>query len=301
MLRHSFALAAALALGACGGRSADDLRSSIDDTTVVAEGNGVFESPTSVVSSRDGTTFYFAATSASNPELAGIYKVSSSGGDVTPIVVSALYTDLTLTLDCKGDTLYFVDSAYEPGQEGASPLYSVSVAGGEPTGYNVGATVLTGLAFDDRCENLYVSGTDLNGTTGVFRADLGAGGLELLATDFEPNGMYVDPDGVVWAVDGNAGTLSSINPRNGNRKVVLSGMSLPANPDCTLTSSGQDAIVPTLDENGLAGFAIIDRGSGKSASLTNLSGFEFNGIDTARDVPVIVMADQDANRIYRAE
>lgn len=270
--------------------------------TLVARGG--FHQPTDAVSSPDGATFYFiASTDANQP---AIFRVDSQPGSQAAALVSgaALGQPMGLLMSCDGATLYVAGS-------GANPLQAVTLSDGSLHSVSAtGATRLSGLAIADDCATLYATGTTTQAEPALFRLAQSSSALQVVhsgAPFIAPSGMYLDSRSVAWVMDQSAagsarsGVLYAV-ASNGTTTPVVNALSMPGRVGgVSLTASGNIAVIANLSADAVAQLTTIELATGKTVQVAAAAMRGPAGLRTARAASVIAIADAAGDAIFRAE
>jgi sugar lactone lactonase YvrE len=272
-----------------------------------------FQSPLDVVSSPDGSTFYFTAFTTDEIAEPAIFSVPSAGGAATPLHVGApLASPTGLVMSCDGGTLYVADMAVRGGEDeelSGGRIYSLATGGGTLTELEAnGIARPTGLALAVDCQTLYVTGWTDTGMPALFRTPVAGGDAEVVFEGeplLTPTGLHIDGNNVSWVMDqrgsqNGTGVLFAITDA-GDISVVLEGMALGAVGGVSLNSIGTTAFMPVRDEDGVSKLTSISLVDQSRADLTMPGVQRPAGLRTARQAPVFALVDNQGNAIYRAE
>lgn len=308
----------AAALPACAGEdpTLPDEALAVREVSLVAAGG--FQLPIDAVASPEGDTFYFAAHTLDDPPKPTLLRVPSGGGAASPLLEGApLVFPTGLVLSCDGRTLYVADAqspVAEPLNEhlpaaGAGAVFAVDVESGAAAPLASSLVAMPhGLALEDDCDTLHLTGWTQAGEPALFTHRLSTGeeaivheGAPLVA----PRGLHVDPGGVNWVMDSlaggpsEAGTLFAIDAA-GEASKVLGGLGFGAGSGCSTNNFGVVAVVPSVNEEGSA-LTQVRLSDGASSVLGTPEIDDVAGLRTARSAPVFAIADRAGGRIFRGE
>ena len=316
---HVFSMAATLGLAACGGD--DNPTQPIAPTQMELVTIGNFDAPMDVVSSPDGTMFYFSAHDTTlGPDAistAAIFAVPSSGGAAEPIVtnVGQLGDPTGLLISCDGSTLYMADLSFQSldvaheDDVNKSALYTIDLATNALTELPTdGIGEAAGLAFNGDCSRLYVTGYTPAGEPALFSVmpEGGAATTVKSGSPLEsPSGVYVDGDSVAWVMDqlpSNqlGGALFSI-ATDGSTSMVIDQLEIGEPAGVSLVYGGDIAVIPSLDIDGSGQLIMVSTSTGERTIMATPGMDEPAGIRTATQTSIMAVVDAEGDAIYRAQ
>jgi hypothetical protein len=243
------ATAALLGLAACGNKSTTPSGGSLQiNVTPAATG---LTSPIDATPDPMGTDIYFLATNADG---VGVFHVAASGGAVDQVFVGAPLVDPHgISISSDGKTLYVADRA--AGTSGGGAILSLPTSGDTPvvvSGTEGTHASALDVAESGATDEIYFTGTDMNGAPAVFEVPSEGGTL----TTISSGAPFSKPDGVavsqndVFVADEKAGTMEP-----GAVFSLASGMASGLGPDVTpgnpmgiaVTLDGTRVLVSSLD------------------------------------------------------
>ncbi|MEL7371412.1 MAG: hypothetical protein AAFN74_20995, partial [Myxococcota bacterium] len=285
-----------------------------------------FERPLDAVTSHDGATFYFTAIRPGvdgDASESAVFAVASAGG--TPTALHAglpLGNPTGLVMSCDGSTLYVADmglsvedeDSQAPAEgelpEDSGALYTIDTQTGQLTQLSAdGIGRATGIALNEDCSTLYVTGWTPDDVPAVFTVGVAGGTAQTLLSGApltSPTGIHVDTNGVAWVMDHEAdgpqgtGVLFSVSP-SGQASVVVSDLEMGMPGGVSLDSTGQHAVMPTVNEDGEGQLTAVTLATGEVTQIAAPMMRDPAGIRTARNMAIFAVVDADANRIYAAE
>ena len=267
---------------------------------------GGFTSPGDAVASPDGREFFFTAYDATQTPT--VFETSSAPGSTATALAAGepLEAPIGLVMSCDGATVYVADMGADTGA-----VLSVPTAGGPPS--DLGATNIVrpgGLAMGPDCKTLYATGLTEDGAPALFSIPILGGAASIVwmgAPLVSPTGLHVDDEGVAWVMDHHAmgmtgeGVLFAIPSDGSAATEVVSGLRMGTPGGVSLTAGGGTAVMPTLDQNGIAQLTSVDIASGEMTQLPAPNLIDPTGLRTARSAGVFAVVDSEGGAIYRAE
>ena len=298
----------------CGGGGDGSSSSAPGAVSMVASGG--FTRPLDAVSTHDGRVFYFTGFTEDAERRAAVFRVAAAGGSAEAVHTGApLAFPTGLVMSCDDSTLYVADMRSESDDPeaiigDAGGLYAIATATGALSPLTAtGIAVPTGLALSVDCTTLYVTGWTEAGSPALFTLPI-AGGAATVVHEGAPlvsvTGVHVDADNTAWVMDhlaaGDNGTgmLFAIRP-DGSVSPVVSGLRLGAPGGVSLTSAGDTAVIPTLNDDGEAELLAVVIESGVMTHIATPTIEDPAGLRTARNAPVFAVVDSEGGSILRAE
>ena len=275
-------------------------------TSVTQVTSGGFQSPTDVVASPDGRSFYFAAWGMDG--VPGLFQVAAAPGSAASVLAAGapLEAPLGLVMSCDGKTLYVADLGGEAGA-----IIAASTAGGAPVPLAAtGVSRPGGLALGPDCKTLFVTGRLTDDTPAVFALPVGGGSARVIyqgAPLVAPTGLYVDSDEVAWVMDHRAqgqdgeGVLFAIPSDGSAAGEVASNLRMGTPGGVSLTAGGGTAVMATRDADGHGQLTTVDIASGELAQLPVPEIKDPAGLRTARQAGVFAIVDSESAAIFRAQ
>lgn len=260
---------------------------------VVEVARGGFVAPTDAVASPDGATFYFLADT--DDGLPAVFEVDADGGgSATPLRTDGLTAPTGLVLSCDGATLYVADG---------TTLHALDVGDGADTPTVIaGPASMYGLAMDPDCASIELSGTDADGVGALFRLPIGSSTATLRQASFTtPTGLHVDDTFVAWLMVGAGASGALLAVDDAGATEVMSGLDLGFFGGVSLVSVGGTAVIPTLDEGGATQLTTVVIDTGDVTQIAAPDVVLPAGVRTAREAPVLVLADEGGDAIFRVE
>ena len=290
----------------------------------VVDGGEHFQRPSEAVVTPDGLRFYFSAYTAGSenePMAGGIFSVAAEGGAVERVHVGApLSHPRGLVMNCDGTGMYVTDYASEgfSADQDDIALSEFDDGGIYRMQFGQAPTKLeapdiawpTGLAFNDDCSVLYVTGFTTSGVGALFSIDVGSQSVTVVKAGpplASPSGVYVDGSSVAWVVDHQtngagqgAGALYAITEA-GETTLVAEDLRLGDPAGVSLLSSGNTALIPVRNEEETHEILVIDTQT-RARSIVQADSIEgVAGIRSARNASVVALVDAEGNAIYRVE
>ena len=284
LLISGLAAILALLLAACGAAPASTaapttvpgqaqlplMNEAIDAVTQVAAAKGW--SPLDSVPSPDGRVVYFTANGSAGP---AVYKVASSGGEVTTLASGApLAAPWGLSISTDGQTLYVADLGADTSTDG-NVIFALPAGGGAPTrlertaGSRPGVPEVVG---ENGTDMLYYSGFDpADQQPAIFK--LNPAQSEAPTTIYKgaplawPSGVAVTKTGVVYVVDlaASGGGMGAVyRLQNGKAEKLADGLRTSgAIAGAALTLDESALLVSNLQaEQGTAQVLVVNLSSG---------------------------------------
>ena len=153
-----------------------------------------------------GETIYFTGDNSATDPMggAGVFKVATAGGTVTPVKVGDPFVaPFGIAIDTTGAQLYIADPASETDSDDKGRIFALPVGGGNAIALGgTEGTVPRGLEIykdEQNADQVVFSGTDpATGDAGVFSVPATGGAVTKLAA----GSPFVDPSGVAVSSDG---------------------------------------------------------------------------------------------------
>jgi DNA-binding beta-propeller fold protein YncE len=281
-------------------------------TSVTKVTSGGFSSPSDVVASPDGSTFYFAAYN--DQKQPTIFKTSSeTGSSAEPLHTGyPLGAPMGLVLSCDGGTLFVADlAASDPDGNFSGDILAMSTAGGRMSRLGVaGLARPSGLAMHPDCKTVYITGRTDDGQPALLSMSTGGGSASVVYAGeplVAPTGLHVDTDGVAWVMDhladgaGGAGVLWAIPSDGSAATEVASGLRMGTPGGVSLTAGGGTAVMPTRDADGVGQLTTVNIATGETIQVPAPDIVDPAGLRTARKAGVFAIVDSEASTIYKAQ
>lgn len=235
-------VSAPLALGRCGGSDA-----SADSATVAIAANG--RSPQDSALDSAAAQVYFIGSDARGP---GVYRVASTGGAVTDVLVGApLVQPQSLVVSSDDKTIFVADA--QGGGGGA--IFAIAGSSGAVTRTLASGTHPRGIDVISQggADQIFFTGSDsTSGMPGLFRVSADGSGLSTVAKGSpfrDPSGVVATRAGDAYVTDtpGASGQGRIIHVAGGSASELMSNLWLGKPAGISITSDESTLVVSALN------------------------------------------------------